>query len=73
MKPIEQITALRYDTFLSSGHSRPCVFECIDNFGESRQVVTKCRDSVKGGNRAHIAELLCSFLAADLGIPLPTP
>lgn len=73
MVSVEQITALRYDSHLSSGHSRPCVFECIDNFGVIRQVVTKCRDSVKGGNRAHIAELLCSFLASDLGLVVPTP
>lgn len=73
MPSVEQITALRYDSHLSSGHSRPCVFECVDNYGEIRQVVTKCRKTVKGGNRAHTSELLCSFLASDLGLKVPTP
>lgn len=69
---IGRLEPLVYHPTPLSGLSKPALITAYGHSGE-RTVIAKFKSSVRNRELSLAAELLCSCLAADLGIPVPTP
>ena len=69
---LELVTAVRFLHALTSGRTRPALFDCERESGEAVSVVAKFSAGQCGLNGI-IREALMSMLASDLELPVPEP
>jgi len=69
---LELVTAIRFIRALTSGRTKPALFDCERRSGEAVSVVAKFSSGQCGLNGI-IRETLMSVLASDLNLPVPEP
>ena len=69
---LELVTAVRFLHALTSGRTRPALFDCERESGDAVSVVAKFSAGECGLNGI-IREALMSMLASDLDLPVPEP
>lgn len=73
MKNIEIIEAERFFAFTQNGYSRPARLGCSRTNGSKVDVYIKFRGGVEAREFGLMSELLCSLLAHEIGLNVPTP
>jgi hypothetical protein len=69
---LELVTAVRFLRALTSGRTRPALFDCERESGDAVSVVAKFSAGECGLNGI-IREALMSMLGSDLDLPVPEP
>jgi hypothetical protein len=70
---LETITPVRFHAAVTSGRTRPARVECEKTDGTLVEVVAKFAGGCDRGEIALAIEVVAACLAADLGLPIPTP
>ena len=73
MNNIEIIEAEQFFSFTQNGYSRPARLGCSRADGSKVDVYVKFRGGVEAREFGLVSELLCSLLAHELGLNVPTP
>lgn len=73
MKKIEVVEAEQFYSFTKNGYSRPARLGCARADGSKVEVYVKFRGGVEAREFGLVAELLCSLLAREMGLNVPTP
>lgn len=68
---LEELSATRFLKVMGTGRTQPCLMACEDSEGEEVEAVVKLRAHPQIAPGAMVAEAMCSFFAADLGLPVP--
>jgi len=72
MNKIELIEAEQFYSFTQNGYSRPARLGCVREDGSKVDVYVKFRGGVEAREFGLVAELLCSLLAREVGLNVPT-
>lgn len=70
---IKRVTAVEFNQAFLSGHSRPCLFHCLDDAPRDFDVVTKFRSTIHAGRQGLMNEALASLVGRHLGLNIPEP
>lgn len=71
---VPTLEARAFQYALSSGRTKPCVFECVDpEGGNAGEYVVKFRSQVNNNAVGLLCELVASCLAKRLGLRVPDP
>jgi hypothetical protein len=73
MKDVEIIEAEQFFGFTESGYSRPARLGCSRADGSMVNVYIKFRGGVEAREFGLVSELVCSLLAREIGLNVPTP
>ena len=73
MIQIERVEAIRFDRIMSSGRTSPLLLACEKTDGSVMEAVVKFATGGECTRSSLCAEVIASQLAADLGLPTPTP
>jgi hypothetical protein len=70
---IERVEAIRFDRIMSAGRTSPLLLACEKTNSSITEAVVKFATGKECTQSSLCAELIASQLAADLGLPTPTP
>jgi len=70
---VEQLEAEQFFGFTANGYSRPARVRCARTDGSKAEVYLKFIGGVQEREFGLVSELLCSLLARELGLDVPTP
>ena len=73
MIQIARVEASRFHKVMTSGRTSPLLLTCEKVDGGSHEAVVKFATGGECDTSSLCAELICSQLASDLGLPTPTP
>ena len=70
---IERVEAIRFNQIMTAGRTSPLLLTCEKTDGSVMEAVVKFATRKECTQSSLCAELIASQLAADLGLPTPTP
>ena len=70
---IERVEAIRFDRIMTAGRTSPLLLTCEKTDGSVVEAVVKFATGKECTQSSLCAEMIASQLAADLGLPTPTP
>jgi hypothetical protein len=73
MLHIEHVEAIQFNSVMTAGRTTPLLLTCERADGKTMETVVKFASGAHCTQSSLCAELIASQLAADLGLPTPTP